>query len=51
MTTITATFTNDELTRLGRAMERCGFSSLQEFLEAAVKEKTEAVLTSTPKQD
>jgi hypothetical protein len=50
MTTVTTKFTDEELTKLGRAMERSGHTSLEEFLVWAAQEKINATL-STPKQD
>lgn len=49
-TTYTTGFTSEQLTKLGRAMERCGCKTVEEFIEKAAAEKIEAVL-ATPKQD
>lgn len=49
-TTYTTGFTSEQLTKLGRAMERCGCKTVEEFIEMAAAEKIEAVL-STAKQD
>ena len=50
MNTITAQFTDEELTNLGRAMERSGYTSIEEFFKASILERVRAAL-STPNQD
>lgn len=50
ITTYTTGFTSEQLTRLGRAMERCGCKTVEEFIKMAASEKIDEVL-STPKQN
>ena len=45
-TTYTTGFTSEQLTRLGRAMERCGCKTVEEFIEMAAFEKVDEVLSS-----
>lgn len=45
MMNITTDFTEIELTDLGRAMERAGFTDFAEFARWAISEKKEEVLS------
>lgn len=47
---VTTTFTEEELVKVGRAMERCGFVDLSEFLAWSAKQQTAQILAET-KQD
>lgn len=44
MNTLTTKLTDDELIRVSRAMERAGFSSVEEYFHWAVTKQTEAAL-------
>lgn len=44
MTSITTTLTDDELTRLGRAMERLGYTSVEEFFKDALLNRVNETL-------